>query len=101
MAEGDYEVTSSPKVTEDFKTLLREVRERGLLRAVLPSARWIMEELARTPMSFGESRDYLPRLELHLRVGFVGPLMVEFAVHEASRRVLIRRSRLTPPHPPD
>lgn len=97
MAEGDYEVISSAKVTAEFKTLLRETRDRGLLASILPAARWIMDELARTPMSFGESRVYLPHLELHLRVGFAGRLMVEFAVHEVSRKVFIRRFRLRLP----
>jgi len=32
-------------------------------------------------MEFGESREYLPHLDLHLRIGFAGTIYAEFAVN--------------------
>jgi hypothetical protein len=49
-----------------------------------------MEELARTPTAFGESRDYLEHLDLRMRIGFAGPFSVQYAVHEPTRQVFIR-----------
>jgi hypothetical protein len=97
MAADNYDVSSSAAVTEEFSQLIHAVQDRGLLPVVLPAARWIMEELARTPMPFGESRDYLQHLQLHLRIGFAGPISVQFAVHEERRLVFIRRFRLRLP----
>lgn len=95
MGEGEYEVSSSGAVTEEFQQLIVTARARGILPTVLKAARWIMEELARTPMAFGESRDFLPHMQLHLRIGFAGPLSVQFAIHEESRSVFVRRFRLS------
>ncbi|MBA4188673.1 MAG: hypothetical protein C0467_11800 [Planctomycetaceae bacterium] len=94
MAEANYEVSSSVAVTEEFQRLIVTARNRGVLSAVVPAARWIMEELARSPMLFGESRDFLPHMQLHLRIGFAGPISVQSAVHEPSRHVFIRRFKL-------
>jgi hypothetical protein len=42
-------------------------------------------------MSFGELIGTLPWLKLPLHVGFVRPLKVDFAVHEAEKLVFIRK----------
>jgi hypothetical protein len=42
-------------------------------------------------MEFGESREYLPGLDLHMRIGFAGPVYAEFAVNLPNRIVFIRR----------
>jgi len=47
-------------------------------------------------MEFGESREYLSHLGLHLRIGFAGPLFVEFAVNLSHRLVFVRRFGLSP-----
>ena len=91
----EYQVHSSGLVTEQFREVLRRAQERGILPLALRASKWIMEELARTPMVFGESRDYLAHLDLRLRIGFAGPFSVQFAVHEESRQVFIRSFKLS------
>jgi hypothetical protein len=49
------------------------------------------ERLRKDPMSFGELIGTLPWLKLPLHVGFVRPLKVDFAVHEAEKLVFIRK----------
>lgn len=74
---------------------MQRARERGILALALRASKWIMEKLARTPMVFGESRDYLEHLDLRMRIGFAGPFSVQFAVHEPSRQVFIRSFKLS------
>jgi hypothetical protein len=87
----EFRVSQSQKVVEEFRHLLDTARDRGILAITLRASRWILEELARTPMEFGESREHLPHLDLHLRIGFAGPVYVEFAVNLIGRVVFIRR----------
>jgi hypothetical protein len=81
---------------EEFRRVLDAAVGRGILPLVLRASRWMMEELARTPMEFGESREYLPALDLHLRIGFAGPVYTEFAVHLSRHMVFLRRFGLRP-----
>lgn len=88
---GAFQVAQAQQVTEQFRELLDVARVRGILAPTARAARWVLEELARTPMEFGESREYLTHLDLHLRIGFAGPIYVEFAVNLPNRMVFIRR----------
>lgn len=58
----DFQVSHSQLVMEEFRRVLDIARERGILPLTLRASRWILEELARTPMEFGESREYRPHL---------------------------------------
>jgi hypothetical protein len=91
----EYRLAPSEAANEELRQGLLAANAHGVLPVTLRAARWIMEELRRTPLSFGESRDYLPHLELHMRVGFARPLSVHFAVHERTRQVFIRSFRFT------
>ncbi|MBN9122818.1 MAG: hypothetical protein J0I06_27385 [Planctomycetes bacterium] len=86
-----YRVSQSQLVTEQFLQLVALATEQGRRRLVLRAARYVMEELAYAPVRFGESRGVLPHLDLSLRIGFAPPLYVEFAIHEPSRQVFVRR----------
>jgi hypothetical protein len=66
----------------------------GIQPIALRAARWIMEELARTPLEFGESRENYPGAKLKLRIAFASPLVVNFGVHESSKTVFIRSIEL-------
>ena len=90
MSTERYRVSSSPAVNSEFRQILLLAKSKGLLPGAILAADWIMSELARTPDEFGESRDQLPAMNLHLRVAFVEPLVVQFAVHRESRIVFIR-----------
>ena len=91
MSQTNFQVTQSKLIMEQFRQVLDLARERGILPLTLRASRWISEELARTPMEFGESREYLPGLDLHMRIGFAGPVYAEFAVNLPNRIVFIRR----------
>lgn len=94
MSPDRFQVTNPSAVTEEYLRLTDEARTRGILPQVLRATKWIMEELARTPLEFGESREDLPGMRLHVRIAFVGPLAVQFAVHFDQPIVFIRGFRL-------
>lgn len=87
----NYTVSQSQLLTEQFLQLVELATRQGRRRLVLRAARYVVEELAYDPNHFGESRGELPDMELSLRIAFAPPLYVEFAIHEASQQVFIRR----------
>ena len=95
MSSPDFRVSHSQLVMEEFRRVLDIARDRGILPVTLRASRWILEELARTPMEFGESREFLSHLDLHMRIGFAGPVYVEFAVNLPDRIVFIRHIGLS------
>lgn len=94
MPPVNYRVSHPVTVTDQFRTLLDRAVLDGRYRLVAAAARYMLDELAYAPSAFGESRDTLPALKLDMRIGFVLPLVVEFAVHKESRQVFIRRVRV-------
>jgi hypothetical protein len=89
-----YKVFNSQVVAEQFRSLAAEARASGRLPLFLAAAKWIMEELARTPTEFGESWTVRPGSDLIFRRGCVGPLFVQYALREKDRVVYIRRFAL-------
>jgi hypothetical protein len=89
-----YRVYNSAAVAEQFRRLAEVARASGRGRVFLAAAKWIMEELERTPTEFGESRAVYPAPALVLRRGFARPLYVDFAVREDVKVVYIRRFAL-------
>ena len=86
-----YQVVNSAAVAEQFRQLAEQARVSGRLPLVLRAARWVVEELARTPTEFGESWTERPGSAVILRRGFARPLYVEYGVHQDERVVFIRR----------
>ena len=82
---GDFALSQSIRAEEELDNLLILLNARGEWVPAAPALRWIFEELARTPMEFGESREYLEHLDLHVRVAFVDPFRVKFAVNFPNR----------------
>jgi hypothetical protein len=95
MPPPDFQVSQSRQVIEEFRRVLDLARDRGILPVTLRASRWILEELARTPMEFGESREYLPHMDIHLEIGFAGPVYAEFGVNLPNRVVFIRHIGLS------
>jgi hypothetical protein len=89
-----YQVVNSQAVAEQFRNLAEEARAADRLPLFLAAARWIMEELARTPTEFGESWTTRPGSDLIFRRGFAGPLFVQYAISEHNHVVYIRRFAL-------
>ncbi len=88
---GDFAVSQSMLAMEQLDEILSVLRGRGETALAASSVRWILEELTRTPMEFGESRFHLEFLDLFVRVGFSGPICVNYSVNPASHQVFIRR----------
>jgi hypothetical protein len=83
-------VSQSQLIMGQFVQSVALATEQGRL-LVLRAARYVIEELAYDPNHFGESRGLLPHMELSLRIAFAPPLYVEFAIHEVSKQVFVRR----------
>ena len=96
MSQPNFEVAHSQAVLEEFRRILDLARSQAILPITLRASRWILEELARTPMEFGESREHLAHMDLHLRIAFASPLYVEFAVNLPSHIVFVRRFGFSP-----
>jgi hypothetical protein len=90
-AADRYQVHNSATVAEQFRRLAEQARASGRYQLFLRAARWIIEELERTPTEFGESREVWPERSISMRCGFAGPVYVEYAVYETERTVYIRR----------
>ena len=94
MSPGTYRISNSKATGELFKAIADEARKAGRRLETLRAARWIFEELERTPLEFGESRNVYHHLQLQMRIAFVRPLTILFGVHESSRTVFISRMAL-------
>jgi len=95
MPPVNYKVSQPGVVSDAVRALLRRAEAEGRLALVVQAAKYMRDELAYDPTHFGEARTPFVTLELDYRVAFVRPLMVEFTIHEPSRRVFIRRVVLT------
>jgi hypothetical protein len=89
LKENQYRLSNSERVAEHFRDCLLRARNTGRYAVALRAARWIVEELERTPLEFGESRENYPGARLQLRIGFARPLKVSFGVHEESKTVFV------------
>jgi len=88
-----YMVSPSQSVLVTLKEIARKARSLRRQREFGVNLKWMMQELERTPLEFGEARYADGDPGLKIRVGFVGPVMVRYAVHEESRTVFIGRVR--------
>lgn len=93
MASERYFVSSSLARKAEFHRVMEEARTNGQFQMAVQAGEWMLEELARTPMEFGESRGEFPSLNLKLRFAYVRPIAIQFAIHESSRKVFIRSFR--------
>ena len=92
MSDERYRVVNSSAVEAQFLQVLALADGKGLQAQALRAARWIMEELRRTPHEFGESR--WESRSLLARFAIVRPVLVEFAIHRTERVVFLRRFAL-------
>jgi hypothetical protein len=89
--ETPFRVVNSAAVAAEFRRLAEGAQVTGGLPIFLRAARWVVEELQRTPLEFGESWFTRPGSALVFRRGFARPLYVEYAVDPAARIVYLRR----------
>lgn len=102
MGSERFLVSASRRVREMIRDAMRSASVRGSTTLANQAASWIQEELARTPLQFGESRHDVPSMGLKVRLAFVEPFVVRFAVHEESHQVFILQFvHSTRPNSPD
>jgi hypothetical protein len=89
--EGYFRISNSGQVSEQLRAAFAQADQVGALPVTVRAARWIVEEMERTPDEFGESRDYLPEAGIRMRIAFAPPLYVIFGIHEDSRTVFVRK----------
>jgi hypothetical protein len=92
MSDAPYRVVNSSEVEAQFLQVFSLVGAEGRQSEALRAARWIMEELRRTPHEFGESRWETRSLLARFAIG--RPVLVEFAIHRTERVVFLRRFAL-------
>lgn len=89
-----YTLAESPNVSAKFRRLAEQARREGRFVSFVKSAKWIQEELRRTPLEFGEARYAAPIGRFLYRVGYVGPIAVHYAVDPVNRIVYYRDFKL-------
>jgi len=97
MIDESYRVSQSEALLAKFRKLAEQAKSENRLVAFVKAARWIAEELSRTPSEFGESSEYLANAMIQIRRAFVRPLYVEYGVHEHTRSVFLRKFVLLDP----
>ena len=86
-----YRVSNAGRVSDELRAALAQAERKGILPLAVRAARWIVEELERTPNEFGESRDCLAYADIQIRIAFAAPLFVAFGIHDESRTVFVRK----------
>lgn len=90
-AASEFDVVYSGQIKEKLKTLLRQAQKAGKLKRFADAVIKMDERLRHDPLNFGELTGTLPWLKLPLHVGFIRPLKVDFAIHEAESLVFVRK----------
>ncbi len=87
--DNPYLISHSGRVAEQLKAAFAKADSRGVLPLAARAAKWIVEELERTPHEFGESRDHLAYAGIRMRIAFSAPLYAVFGIHEGSHTVFV------------
>jgi hypothetical protein len=83
-------VTMSAMVRAVVCQLHEQEGQAGRGEAFLAALRQIIHRLRHDPLVFGEPLYRLPSLHLAIRQAIIAPLVVDYAVHEAQRLIIIR-----------
>lgn len=85
-----YGVHMSQRTRAHLRKLHVEANEVGKGPAFVTAFRRIVERLQNDPWTFGEPSYRLPAVKLQVRKAVVGPLAVDYGVHEEKPLVFIR-----------
>jgi hypothetical protein len=88
------EIVCSGAIAKALRQIQQQATSEGRGEAVLSAIRIIHSRLEKDAASFGEPRYRLPILRLNVRQAVVGPLAVEFAVHDDKPIVFIKGVKL-------
>jgi hypothetical protein len=93
---GRYSVYCSAVIARRLKQIHKRAIEQGRGEAVLSAVRAVWHELSYDPVEFGEPLYRLPALQVQIRLGFLGPLLIDYAVHDSKPLVFIKGVMLLP-----
>jgi hypothetical protein len=91
VSTSPYRISPSGRASEQTRAALDRAEAQGELRAAVEALEWAYAQMRDNPAEFGESRVYWPSAKLYQRIGFSGPLVFDFGIHEDSRTVFINR----------
>lgn len=89
MSDELYRVVNLPMASAQLRTILDVAALKGKLLEVVEAGDWMHSELERSPLEFGESRDFKKASQLYMRIGFVSSLFALFGVHETKKVVFV------------
>ena len=92
---GTYQLIPTSNAREQLVAIFQWARLAEKPQEYANALLWIISELERTPLEFGEGHYALEDsgVELKFRTAFAGRVMVRFAVREATKQVFISRYR--------
>jgi hypothetical protein len=98
-AEGNgkpirYKVTFTGSVGQEIKSLYANAKDIGLGKEYLEALSLAIYRLSHDPWGFGEMTGRLNHAKWTIHVRVVKPLLIEFAIHEESPTVFIKRVKL-------
>lgn len=91
---GHFQVLCSKAVARSLRALQRRASQQGRGKAVLAAFRRVVGMLRRNPTSVGEPLFHLPALRMQIRCVVIGPLVLDFAIHEDRPVVFIKGAKL-------
>lgn len=91
MSAPPYRISPSGRASEQTRAALDRAEAYGELVAAVEALEWAYAQMRDNPAEFGESRTYWPNAKLFQRIGFSGPLVFDFGIHEDTRTVFINR----------
>jgi hypothetical protein len=85
-----YAVKVSEQLKDTIRRLHEQAAQRGRGQQFLAALRAIHDRLRSDPLRFGEPLFRLPALKLLVFQVIVSPVVVDYAVHEEKRLVLVK-----------
>ena len=89
-----YKVDISSFIKAEIKTLAKQAAALGQQQAYFDAGREIEKRLQSEPLQFGKCHYYMSKGKLRCHIGVVGPVAVEFAIHEEKRAVVLLKVSL-------
>ncbi len=81
-------------IKAEIKTLAKQAAALGQQQAYFDAWLEIEKRLQSEPLQFGECHYYMSKGKLRCHFGVVGPVAVEFAIHEGKRAVVLLKVSL-------
>jgi hypothetical protein len=94
--EPHFTIHVSRVVASELKKLQQKAWREGRGDEFLSAMYVLVEKLRHNPFRLGEPLYRLPALQLQVRHAAVGPLLIDFAVHEHERLLFIKGVKLLP-----